>query len=1672
MAVQPIRRFSVRSAARYFPLVVSGFVASVATGACGSDRGGVYGDRGADGGDTVPDEDVDRPQNDEIAVDEAALAGRLDGGLLHVDIPVEAVAGAAEGKLSVSIRAVDGSKTIATTSVSYKLGPNEKSALTASLKAPTDIGEQPDLVPYSLRIDDGSAQGLRVTSSLMRVVTPYDVRLEGPKRVSQDKEISYRIRAQHALTRQPISGLDVELALEAQDKQVRRMTATTGESGDAVFAVAVEDPGSLKVSAQAAAYGIHAAVGDDIEVSPPDRRVLLTTDKPLYQPGQTIYLRALALNRPGNTPLDGESVVFEVEDGKGNKILKEERDTDEYGIAATKFKIGNIVNQGTFKVRVITGQATTEKTVDVRRYALPKFDVAVDVDRSWYRAGDTVTGAVDARYFFGKDVEGADVTVEAFSVDVGETVFQQIMGKTDATGQMSFSLSLPSSLVGLPLDQGKALVGLRVSVTDAAGQVVDKEKALTIAASALDVSVVPEATTVVPGVENRIHVYVTDPLGAPIENARVTAQVDGEKLDATTSAYGHAEILWTPPAGSAQTTFDVTVTPESGGKTSQSFTFGAQSGQEHVIVRTDQSVYEIGDSVAVEVRASANETVAYVDWLNEGQAVNMRTVELTDGSATFTMPLDTTLAGSNRVEAYVVDDGGNLVRAGRTIFVRTDAALEVSLDTDKATYAPGETAELTFNVVDEAGEPTVAALGVQIVDEAVFSLIDARPGLLKTYFELEDEYATPQYQIKGPTASLPDLLFNETADGDPDRARAAQLTTEGALAALGGTSVTGIQLGSWAKAVEKATVRLSPYYDDAKKSITRRLVPVVEDAARSLEAEGCAATDTYCDALGTSYYEALKERATTAFGAVDFWGNAYEKQTAEWDEVLRLSTRGPDEMKGTGDDHVLSITPNDVNIAFGDLGHSADAGAGFPMGGFPEGDFGGGPAGGSTGGTGGGLLNGGGGAAGEGGSGESGPRIRQDFPETLYVNPAVITGPDGKARIDVDMADSITEWRVSTLAHSPGGKLGGGAGAVRVFQDFFVDVDFPATLTRGDEIEFPIAVFNYLDAPQTVELSLTPASWYTALGATTLSVDLDAGEVTGVRFPVRVDEVGMQKLTVTGLGTDESDAVARTVLVEPDGKEAAVAYSGSLAPGSASHTVSFPADAVPGSPQLYVNVYPAFLAQVVEGMDSMLQVPSGCFEQTTSTTWPNVLVTDYMQQTGQITPEIQLKAESLISAGYQRLLTFEHPGGGFSWFGTQDPAPFLSVTAFGTMEFADMSQVRTVDAAMLDRTRTWLAGQQKPDGSWEGDQSEFFSFHTSTVRNTAFVVWALASAGHTGGEIARGLDYVKTNLATDEDAYTLGIAANAFVAAAPNDPQTRRLLDDLESMKQADGDAVHWDSSGTQTAFYEGGNSASVATTAIVTHAMLLDGGYPSTVDGALTYLTASKDPNGNFGSTQATVWTLRALLLAATKGTEGAVGSLEIGVDGAPFKTLDLTADQSDVMTTVDLTSLASPGDHQVELVFVGTGKVSYNLVGKHHIPWADVPVEPSGPLTVDVAYDKTSLRVNQTVTATVSVKNNTTADQRMILVTAGLPPGFTVSTDDLDQYKESGKLSSYEVTEKQITLYLTELGASTTESFSYRLAATMPIKAADGGAEAFLYYEPEKRTKVPARMIEVLDN
>lgn len=237
------------------------------------------------------------------------------------------------------------------------------------------------------------------------------------------------------------------------------------------------------------------------------------------------------------------------------------------------------------------------------------------------------------------------------------------------------------------------------------------------------------------------------------------------------------------------------------------------------------------------------------------------------------------------------------------------------------------------------------------------------------------------------------------------------------------------------------------------------------------------------------------------------------------------------------------------------------------------------------------------------------------------------------------------------------------------------------------------------------------------------------------------------------------------------------------------------------------------MSQVIEGMDSILTTPGGCFEQTSSSTYLNVLALDYMKRTKKLTPEVHAKAEGYIANGYQRLLTFEVPGGGFSWFGSAPANKIL--TAYGLMEFSDMSKVYDVDPRLIQRTQEWLAQQERPDGSWKPDASFINEgatnrYNSDTLRISAYLGWSLENSGYPGSAVEKAKYFVESRLGSSKmDSYTLAVIAN-FAADYRTDREfTRRAMQMLLDARIEKDEQAWW--STYETPVYAIGPSATIA---------------------------------------------------------------------------------------------------------------------------------------------------------------------------------------------------------------------------------------------------------------------
>ena len=142
--------------------------------------------------------------------------------------------------------------------------------------------------------------------------------------------------------------------------------------------------------------------------------------------------------------------------------------------------------------------------------------------------------------------------------------------------------------------------------------------------------------------------------------------------------------------------------------------------------------------------------------MKNGQTVLTRDLDLTNGQAELTLPVTPDLAGTVDFSAYLFGRDARPVGDHRLVFVQPADELKIDAAADAAVYKPGDEARIRFRVTNSKGEGVQAALGLQVVDEAVFALAEKRPGFAKVFFYLEQEVLKPRYEIH--SIGMPDIV--------------------------------------------------------------------------------------------------------------------------------------------------------------------------------------------------------------------------------------------------------------------------------------------------------------------------------------------------------------------------------------------------------------------------------------------------------------------------------------------------------------------------------------------------------------------------------------------------------------------------------------------------------------------------------------------------------------------------------------------------------------------------------------------------------------------------------------------------------------------------------------------------------------------------------------------------
>ncbi len=190
--------------------------------------------------------------------------------------------------------------------------------------------------------------------------------------------------------------------------------------------------------------------------------------------------------------------------------------------------------------------------------------------------------------------------------------------------------------------------------------------------------------------------------------------------------------------------------------------------------------------------------------------------------------------------------------------------------------------------------------------------------------------------------------------------------------------------------------------------------------------------------------------------------------------------------------------------------------------------------------------------------------------------------------------------------------------------------------------------------------------------------------------------------------------------------------------------------------------------------------------------------------------------------------------------------------------------------------------------------------------------------------------------------------------------------------------------------------------------------------------------------------------------------------INNGDWKEVEITKENSDVMKIDDLPPEITGSENKIDLRYKGESSVYYQIDFSYYIPWDNflsLPVEKS-PIKININYDNSELRVNDTIKATIELTNSSSADANLIIADIGVPAGFVVNTDDLDYIIEQGEkdkvnglgvVERYDIAGRQIIFYLDKLGGNQKISFWYRLTAKYPIKAKSFPSSIYEYYNPD---------------
>lgn len=1422
------------------------------------------------------------------------------------------------------------------------------------------------------------------------------------------------------------------------------------------------------------------AVYDSIAVQ---EKVYVQTDRTLYAPNEAIWFNAFVTNA-ANAPSTRSEQVYAVLYSPNGTMLDKLTLKNNKGQVRGHFKLGTGAVGGVYKLRVYTywmqnfGEDTYfEKKLTIQKVVLPEVLMHLDFEREAYGAGDKVVANFKART---KDNEALANKKMTYTVQLEGQVLTTKTTTTDQDGKALLSYELPKKL-----NSNNNLINVQFKED---GLTESIARSAPIVLNNLDVQLLPEGGTLIADQRNRIAVKVLNEFGQP-------ADIEGEIINKAGKVIGdfktfHQGMGVFELLPQKKESYALRVTKPTG--IEQTWNVPAiDVGKLGIYVKEQK-----GKNLSFDVYSPTTQRVVIVAQ-QQGNLIYTQEMEAKEGANAVTFSTEDFPMG---IVQLTLLDAEEQIHAERLVFVNGERNLTVEITSNKEAYLPREKVTLDILVQDETGQGVQGNFSMAVVDDKQHSFADDKQDNILSYLLMSSE-------LKG-TVYEPNFYFN------PENEKAAEaldyvLLTHGwrrfewqAVLAesrapeiiypilskeISGYLRIGDQLGKnqtvflseeqarYSKKKALSTTQtdvngffkfevgsinfpafLSTTYHGEYQSIriNQYSTPSIANKknTKKYDSEGDVAVQLYdrknqqivIDSISinpvTLNIESLNEfipvlsEDKNVDGLVDFSQR----------EVISLPERS-----------IASVASVTVSTSYGVRNPSSielmnnNKNNRYNVSGLQQQE----------------LIkvqslrleqN-----APENLQYKTVPRFyqpnyndntesiaRSDFRKTIYWNPSIQTNKKGKASLTYYNSDEVTTFRATLEGSSRTGQLAHQEHTYYSTLPFNIITKIPSVLSFGDTVRMPIVLKN--NSPKemvgTLNIELPDFLKVLEMPNKDFTIPADTQQVVYLNYQVGF-EVAKGAIYIGFKSKGFKDFITEQIETSPKGFPVDFAMSGQYLEQTDTFLLQ---DVYDGSLKSKLKFYPNILEGLMAGVESILSSPSGCFEQVSSSNYPNILALQLMEQTGDLKAGVRQKALGYLEIGYNKLAAYEISGGGFEWYG-RAPA-HEGLTAYGLVQFKDMQVVYSgVETSIIKRTQEYLMSRRDGKGGFEQNVGKYgFSGNKPALFN-AYITWALSEVNTKG--IQKEVEAMTKEAIASEDLYRMSLAALTHFNLG-NQERAENLLKNIQDMIEKVGlENVRAES----TVTYSYGNALNIETLSFAALAMLKSEQREESLLIKIIEHLLSKRQYGRFGSTQSTVMALKVLsAYAGSVIKQQEDKNIKVIINGTTVWNTAYKKNQKGGLIIDNLHQYFVEGQNIVSIKFDAT---TQGLPYSFDVAWTSKLPQSAAqcPLVLNSSFGKQRVKMGETLRLEITVQNTTTKALPSTMALIGIPAGLSVQAWQLKDLQEKQRFAFYELKDNYLILYYRELDGEETKRLSLDLKTEVPGHYTAPANTTYLYYGEE---------------